>query len=307
MLMHLKKCGSPSSASLEDSDEKPSPGSSNLQLRTSGPGFGRGPGDDQRPSHSGIQPGSSHEPMTNTDEAQAYLSAMSLSTPTNPLMLHSSKHQLTMMASTADDSDDNTVYQQYLPGRTVESRSLRVAPSSVDDFLILRQSWNSPACWVQGTSAGQTGPVPLSAISPLGADVGHPTWSRSEIAGVRLVDSWWQGLPFCHSMVQGICFSGLEQMLARHLDLPRISSSEYEPGTTIASAKSPSSRWIRQVSHISSELDSPPCTYSRPYLLHPARKSYTVWKAGDRVPYFSNLENSFSDSEAWYSVAYPSD
>lgn len=187
MLMHLKKCGSPSSASLEDSDEKPSPGSSNLQLRTSGPGFGRGPGDDQRPSHSGIQPGSSHEPMTNTDEAQAYLSAMSLSTPTNPLMLHSSKHQLTMMASTADDSDDNTVYQQYLPGRTVESRSLRVAPSSVDDFLILRQSWNSPACWVQGTSAGQTGPVPLSAISPLGADVGHPTWSRSEIAGVRLV------------------------------------------------------------------------------------------------------------------------
>lgn len=140
MLMHLKKCGSPSSASLEDSDEKPSPGSSNLQLRTSGPGFGRGPGDDQRPSHSGIQPGSSHEPMTNTDEAQAYLSAMSLSTPTNPLMLHSSKHQLTMMASTADDSDDNTVYQQYLPGRTVESRSLRVAPSSVDDFLILRQS-----------------------------------------------------------------------------------------------------------------------------------------------------------------------
>lgn len=259
MLMHLKKCGSPSSASLEDSDEKPSPGSSNLQLRSSGPGFGRGPGDDQRPSHSGIQPGSSHEPMTNTDEAQAYLSAMSLSTPPNPLMLHSSKHQLTMMAGTADDSDDNTVYQQYLPGRTVESRSLRVASSNVDDFLILRQSWKPPACWVQGTSAGQTGPIPLSAISLLGADVGHQTWSRSEIAGVRLV---------MMTMASVLSFHGPRHMLqwfganARQASwtFQNIIVTEYKPGTTLASAKSPSSRCIRQVSHISSELDSPTCT-----------------------------------------------
>lgn len=110
--MHLQKnCGSPSSVSLEDSDEKPgTPGSSNLQLRTAGPGFGRGPGDDQRSSHSGMQMQS--QPMTGS-EAQALLSAMSLSPPV-PLMQHNPKRQLTMLAGTGDYDHGNSVYQQYL-------------------------------------------------------------------------------------------------------------------------------------------------------------------------------------------------
>lgn len=108
--MHLQKsCGSPSSVSLEDSDEKPgTPGGSNLQLRTAGPGFCRNPGvDDQR---SGMQMQS--PPMTGS-EAQALLSAMSLSPPV-PLMQHNSKRQLTMLAGTGDYDHGSSVYQQYL-------------------------------------------------------------------------------------------------------------------------------------------------------------------------------------------------
>lgn len=257
MLMHLKKCGSPSSASLEDSDEKPSPGSSNLQLRTSGPGFGRGPGDDQRPSHSGIQPGSSHEPMTNTDEAQAYLSAMSLSTPPNPLILHGSKHQLTMMAGTADDSDDNNVYQQYLPGPTVESRSLRVASSNVDDFLILRQSWKPPALLgARNTCRPDRTNAPFSHLS-----LRSWCWTSNLI---KIRDSWCPSSQddndFRSVIPLSKAYASVVWSKCSHLGPSSISWSEYKPGTSLAWAKSPSSRWIRQVSHISSELDSPTCT-----------------------------------------------
>lgn len=109
MLLNLKKSGSPSSVSLEDSDEKPGSAGNNLQLRTSGPGFRRGPVDEQRSLHSGMQ--MSSQPMTGSD-AQALLSAMSLSPS---LMLPNPQRQLTMMAGTGNHGQDHAaVYQHYL-------------------------------------------------------------------------------------------------------------------------------------------------------------------------------------------------
>jgi hypothetical protein len=85
--MHLQNCGSPSSVSLEDSD-------------------------DQKPrsSHSGMQMNS---PTMTGSEAQALLSAMSLSPPV-PLIQHNPKRQLTMLAGTGEYDHGNSVYQQYL-------------------------------------------------------------------------------------------------------------------------------------------------------------------------------------------------
>jgi hypothetical protein len=108
MLMPLKNRSSPSSVSLEDSDEKPSSVGNNLQLRSSGQGFGRGFGDDQNHSpHSGMQ--MSSQAMTGSD-AQALLSAM---TPV-PLMLPSAKRQMTMMGGSSNHGQDHSVYQQHL-------------------------------------------------------------------------------------------------------------------------------------------------------------------------------------------------
>jgi hypothetical protein len=108
MLVPLKNRSSPSSASLEDSDEKPSSVGNNLQLRSSGQGFGRGFGDDQHPSaHSGMQ--MSSQAMAGSD-AQALLSAMSPA----PLMIQSAKRQMTMMGGSSDHGQDHSVYQQHL-------------------------------------------------------------------------------------------------------------------------------------------------------------------------------------------------
>lgn len=109
MLMPLKNRSSPSSVSLEDSDEKPSSVGNNLQLRSSGQGFGRGFGDDQHPSsaHSGVH--MSSQAMTGSD-AQALLSAMS---PV-PLMIQSAKRHMTMMGGSSNHGQDRSVYQQHL-------------------------------------------------------------------------------------------------------------------------------------------------------------------------------------------------
>ena len=104
----MKKSGSPSSVSLEDSDEKPGSAGNNLHLRTSGPGFGRGLGDEQRSSHSGMQ--MSSQPMMGS---QSMLNTMSQSPPH---ILQIPKRQHTMsMSGTGNHGQDHAIYhQQYL-------------------------------------------------------------------------------------------------------------------------------------------------------------------------------------------------
>jgi hypothetical protein len=104
MLMPLKSRSSPSSVSLENSDEKPGSVGNNLQLRSSGQGYGRGLSDDQHPSpHSGMI--SSHT-LTGS-EAQALISAMS---PPH-LMIQNPKRQMSMMGGTGSHGQDHSVYQ----------------------------------------------------------------------------------------------------------------------------------------------------------------------------------------------------
>lgn len=104
----MKKSGSPSSVSLGDSDEKPGSAGNNLHLRTSGPGFGRGLGDEQRSSHSGMQ--MSSQPMTGS---QSLLNTMPHSPPH---ILQIPKRQQTMsMSGTGNHGQDHGIYhQQYL-------------------------------------------------------------------------------------------------------------------------------------------------------------------------------------------------
>ncbi|KAH9574106.1 hypothetical protein CY35_01G038000 [Sphagnum magellanicum] len=59
MLWHPKNCGSPSSVSLDDSDEQPASAKNNLQLNTPAATFGRVPKEDQHSSQPGMQQTSS--------------------------------------------------------------------------------------------------------------------------------------------------------------------------------------------------------------------------------------------------------
>ncbi|BBM97994.1 protein MpSPL1 [Marchantia polymorpha subsp. ruderalis] len=104
MLMHLKKSGSPSSTSMEDSDDKTGSAGNNLQLRTS-TGFGR---NEERPPHA-VMLNSQPSPMSGSD-AQALLSAMSIAPP---VILQSAKRQLSILPG---NSQEAAVYQQFLQG-----------------------------------------------------------------------------------------------------------------------------------------------------------------------------------------------
>ena len=105
MLMPLKSRSSPSSVSLEDSDEKPGSVGNNLQLRSASHGYGRGLSDDQRPSaHSAVI---SSQALAGS-EAQALLSALS---PASGLMIQNSRRQMTMMGGTGSHAQDHSVYQ----------------------------------------------------------------------------------------------------------------------------------------------------------------------------------------------------
>jgi hypothetical protein len=105
--MPLKSRSSPSSVSLDDSDEKPGSVGNNLQLRSSSQGYGRGLGDDQYPSaHSGML---GSQALTGS-EAGALLSAMSPPT----LMIQNPKRQMSMMGGTGSHSQDHSMYNQHL-------------------------------------------------------------------------------------------------------------------------------------------------------------------------------------------------
>ncbi len=107
MLLHLKKCGSPSSTSLEDSDDRPGSAGNNLQLHTSAATVGRAAGEDHFSSQTGMQ--MSSKPMRVSEAHAKLLPAMSHSPPA-PLMLHTGKHRLPIV----NYSQDATGYQQYL-------------------------------------------------------------------------------------------------------------------------------------------------------------------------------------------------
>jgi hypothetical protein len=107
MLLHLKKCVSPSSTSLEDSDDRPGSAGNNLQLHTSAATVGRAAGEDHFSSQTGMQ--ISSKPMRVSEAHAKLLPAMSHSPPA-PLMLHAGKHQLPIV----NYSQDATGYQQYL-------------------------------------------------------------------------------------------------------------------------------------------------------------------------------------------------
>ncbi|CAM6093799.1 unnamed protein product [Calypogeia fissa] len=102
MLMHLKKSGSPSSASLDESDDKTGSAGNNLQLRTSG-GFEHPP----QPVALNSQTSS----ISGTD-AQVLLSAMSIAPPV-PLLIQNAKRQLSILPG---NSQEAAVYQQFLQG-----------------------------------------------------------------------------------------------------------------------------------------------------------------------------------------------
>lgn len=101
MLMHLKKSGSPSSASLEDSDDKTGSAGNNLQLRTSS-GF-------EHPSQA-VALNSQSSSISGTDP-QVLLSAMSIAPPV-PLLIQNAKRQLSILPG----SQEAAVYQQFLQG-----------------------------------------------------------------------------------------------------------------------------------------------------------------------------------------------
>ncbi|XP_024378733.1 uncharacterized protein [Physcomitrium patens] len=112
LIIPLKSRSSPSSVSLEDSDEKPGSAGNNLHLRSSSQGYGRAPCDDQHSSHSEMQMTS--QAMTGSD---SLLSAMS----SVPLMLQNAKRQMTMIGGTGNHGHDHSIYQQHLHVQTGSS------------------------------------------------------------------------------------------------------------------------------------------------------------------------------------------
>ncbi|KAG0576384.1 hypothetical protein KC19_5G075800 [Ceratodon purpureus] len=169
MLMPLKSRSSPSSVSLEDSDEKPGSVGNNLQLRSSGQGYGRGLSDDQHPSsHSGMI---NSQALTGSD-AQALLSAMS----TSPLMIHNPKRQMGMMGSNGSHGQDHSVYQHLQavqavsPGQSGPNLSL----SSLGGQLSHHGGGRSQ------TMSGQT----YSGMDPPAAPWMRPLTSRSDLTQV---------------------------------------------------------------------------------------------------------------------------
>jgi hypothetical protein len=110
--MLLKKSGSPSSASLEESDEHPGSAGNKLQLHTSGATLGRAPGEDQHSTQSVMRMTS--QPMRSSEAQSKLLPAMSTSPPAPPMPHNAEQHQLPMMTGTANHSQGATVYQQYL-------------------------------------------------------------------------------------------------------------------------------------------------------------------------------------------------
>ncbi|CAK9274758.1 unnamed protein product [Sphagnum jensenii] len=112
--MLLKKSGSPSSASLEESDEHPGSAGNKLQLHTSGATLGRAPGEDQHSTQSVMRMTS--QPMRSSEAQSKLLPAMSTSPPAPPMPHNAEQHQLPMMTGTANHSQGATVYQQYLQG-----------------------------------------------------------------------------------------------------------------------------------------------------------------------------------------------
>ncbi|KAL2650866.1 hypothetical protein R1flu_018994 [Riccia fluitans] len=114
MLMHLKKSGSPSSASMDDSDDKTGSAGNNLQLRGS-TGFGRNEERSNRAVMINSQPG----PMPGSD-AQALLSAMSIAPP---VMIQNTKRQLPMLPGNSQEGP--SVYQPFFGvGQTGPNLSL---------------------------------------------------------------------------------------------------------------------------------------------------------------------------------------
>ncbi|CAM6104347.1 unnamed protein product [Calypogeia fissa] len=100
-LMHLKKAGSPSTASMEDSDGKTGSVGNNLQLRASS-GF--------EPSHTTLL-NCSFNTVSGPD-GQALLSAMS-NTPPLPLIIQNAKHQLSIHPGSSQAA---AAYQHFLEG-----------------------------------------------------------------------------------------------------------------------------------------------------------------------------------------------
>ncbi|KAG0580797.1 hypothetical protein KC19_4G200200 [Ceratodon purpureus] len=178
--MHLQKnCGSPSSVSLEDSD-------------------------DQKPrsSHSGMQMNS---PTMTGSEAQALLSAMSLSPPV-PLMQHNPKRQLTMLAGTGEYDHDTSVYQQYL----------------------------------QGVSAGQSTGPNLS-LSSLGGQLGHQSGSRGQQISVQGYHEMEPAVPWLRPINAR---SDMTQAVGRQnaMNMQHLMSTDSKPVITSASANSSNSQ-----------------------------------------------------------------
>lgn len=101
ILMHLKMTGSPSSASMEDSDDKTGSVGNNLQLRASS-GFER--------SHAMLLKSPSN--AVSGPDAQGLLSAMS-SAPPVPLIIQNVKHQLSIHS---ENSQEAAAYQHFLEG-----------------------------------------------------------------------------------------------------------------------------------------------------------------------------------------------
>lgn len=105
MIIPLKCRSSPSSVSLEDSDEKPGPVGNSLHFLSCNQGIRRGPGDDQHLSHSGMQ-------MSSQDmkRSEALLSSLSPA----PLMLQNAKQQMPLVGGNDNHDQDHSVYQQHL-------------------------------------------------------------------------------------------------------------------------------------------------------------------------------------------------
>ncbi|KAL3700782.1 hypothetical protein R1sor_018804 [Riccia sorocarpa] len=113
MLMHLKKSGSPSSASMEDSDDKTGSAGNNLHLRGS-TGFVRNEERSNRAVMISSQPGS-----ISGSDAQALLSGMSIA---QPVMMQNAKRQLPMLPG---NSQESAVYQPFFGvGQTGPNLSL---------------------------------------------------------------------------------------------------------------------------------------------------------------------------------------
>lgn len=101
ILMHLKKAGSPSSTSMEDSDIKTVSVGTNVQLRASS-GFER--------SHAMLLNSSSN--IIPGSDAQGLLSALSNAPPV-PLMIQNVNHQLSVRSRSSEEA---AAYQNFLEG-----------------------------------------------------------------------------------------------------------------------------------------------------------------------------------------------